>query len=279
MLRILGVRRLIAGAVALLFAFLPYHFARNETHLQLSMYFMVPFAVLIALMFLSDEPPLTTTDESGRWRFAWRSRRTWLVLAAGALLASGGVYYFVFAMLLFVVAAVAGALAGGRWRPVVACAVLVGCSAGVFAVEHRTVDRRSVSATAPPPASRCARRARPSCTGLRISQLYAPRQGHRIAALARLADDSQGTIVPSERGQQLGVIGAIGLTIILVVFVISALRRKAGGWWAGRTARQLVGLGLLAVTSMIVGAVSSVLVPAVGRSACATSGRGTASPS
>ncbi len=255
-LRILGVRRLIAGAVALLFAFLPYHFFRNETHLQLSMYFMVPFAVLIALMFLSDEPPLTTTDESGRWHFAWRSRRTWLVLAAGALLASGGVYYFAFAMLLFVVAAVAGALAGGRWRPVVACAVLVGCSAGVFALNIAPSIVQRVRHGAP--AGVAVRT--PSETelyGLRISQLYAPREGHRIAALARLADDSQGTVVPSERGQQLGVIGAIGLTIILVVFVISALRRKAGGWWAGRTARQLVGLGLLALTSMIVGAVSS----------------------
>src|SRR3954453_4568244 len=89
-LRLLGVRRVVAGAVALLYTFLPYHFFRNETHLQLSMYFMVPFAVLIALSLLSDEPPLTRRTADGGWRFAWRSRRTWLALLAVALLASGG---------------------------------------------------------------------------------------------------------------------------------------------------------------------------------------------
>src|SRR3954452_21551669 len=34
-LRLLRVRRAVAGAVALLYTFLPYHFFRNETHLQL----------------------------------------------------------------------------------------------------------------------------------------------------------------------------------------------------------------------------------------------------
>src|SRR6516165_2155521 len=53
-LRLLHVRRALAGAVALLFAFVPYHFARNEVHLQLSSYFMVPFAVLIAMGLLSS---------------------------------------------------------------------------------------------------------------------------------------------------------------------------------------------------------------------------------
>ena len=40
-LRLLGVRRILAGAVALLFAFVPYHFARAEAHFNLSAYFMV----------------------------------------------------------------------------------------------------------------------------------------------------------------------------------------------------------------------------------------------
>src|SRR5438477_491865 len=130
-----GLRALVvAGAVALLYTFLPYHFFRNETHLQLSMYFMVPFAVLIALGLLSDDPPLTRRTDDGGWRFAWRSRRTWLVLLAVALLASGGAYYFAFAMLLFTVAAGARALTGGGWRPVVAGAVLIGVGVGVFAL-------------------------------------------------------------------------------------------------------------------------------------------------
>ncbi len=264
-LRKLGVRRVVAAAVALLYSFLPYHFFRNETHLQLSMYFMVPFAVLIALLLLSEEPPLTRTGEDGRWHFAWRLRRTWLVLAAVVLLASGGAYYFVFAALLFAVAAVAGALSGGGWRPILAAAVLIGVGGGVFALNVApSIVERVRHGTPPGVAVRT-----PTETelyGLRISQLYAPRENHRIGALARLADDSQGEVVPSEGGQQLGVVGAIGLSIIVVVFVISALMRNATGWWARRTGRLLIGLGLLAVTSMLVAAISSysLLLSAIG---------------
>src|SRR5262249_54024050 len=69
--------------------------------------------------------------------------------------------------------------------------------------------------------------------------------------------DSQGKVVPSERGQQLGIIGATGLTVIIVVFVLSALVRRRTGWWESRLARLLVGLGLLAGASMLVGAISS----------------------
>lgn len=264
-LRLLGVRMSLAAATSLLFAFLPYHFARNEVHLQLSMYFMVPVAVLIALLMLSDDPPLTQRTDDGGWRFAWRSRRTWLVLASVALLASGGAYYFAFSLLLFAAAAVARALSGGGWRPIAACSVLIVVGAGVFAlnvapsiverIRHGTpvgVGIRTPTET--------------ELYGLRISQLYAPREDHRIDALARLADDSRGTIVPSENGQQLGVIGAGGLSLIVVLFVISALMRSSGGWRGRPTGRLLVGLGFLAVISMLVGAISSysLLLSAVG---------------
>jgi hypothetical protein len=264
-LRVLRVHRFVAGAVALLYAFLPYHFARNETHLQLSMYFMVPVAVLIALLLLSDDPPLTQRTDDGGWRFAWRSRRTWIVLVAVALLASGGAYYFVFALLLFAAAAVARALAGGGWRPVVAGAVLIGVGVGVFAlnVSPSIVERIRHGA---PPGVGVRTPTETELYGLRISQLYAPRRDHRIPALARLADDSTGAIVPSENGQQLGVIGAVGLSVIVVMFVISALLRTATGRWASRTGRLLIGLGFLAIVSMLVGAISSysLLLSAVG---------------
>ncbi len=264
-LRVLRVRRVLAAAVALLYAFLPYHFARNETHIQLTMYFMVPVAVLIALKLLSDDPPLTQRTDDGGWRFAWRSRRTWLVLVAVALLASGGAYYLVFALLLFAVAAVARALSGGGWRPIVAGAVLIGVGAGVFLLNvSPSVVERIRHGT--PPGVGVRTPTETELYGLRISQLYAPRLDHRIPALANLADDSTGKVVPSENGQQLGVIGAAGLSLIVALFIVSALLRNATGWWASRTGRLLIGLGFLAVVSMLIGAISSysLLLSAVG---------------
>jgi hypothetical protein len=255
-LRLLDVRRVLAGAVAVLYSFLPYHFARAEAHFNLSAYFMVPFAVLIGLLLLSDDPPVTKRTESGGWRLDWRSRRTWLVLLAAALLGSTGSYYFVFAVLLFVVAAVANALSGGGWRPIVAGGVIVACGLVVFALNvSPSIVEVIRHGTAPGAVVRS-----PTETelyGLRISQLYAPRENHRIAGLAQLSADSQGKVVPSERGQQLGIIGAVGLTVIIGLFVLSAVARRRSEWWESRLARLLVGLGLLAGACMVVGAISS----------------------
>src|SRR5918996_5631477 len=54
-LRGLGITRLVAAVIAILYTFLPYHFARGEAHLLLSGYFMVPIATLLILQVLSDD--------------------------------------------------------------------------------------------------------------------------------------------------------------------------------------------------------------------------------
>ena len=76
-LRRLGVSRLVAAVVAILYSFLPYHFARGEAHLLLSGYFMVPIAALLILQVLSDDPPFTARRDSPepRWRLALWSHR------------------------------------------------------------------------------------------------------------------------------------------------------------------------------------------------------------
>jgi phosphoglycerol transferase len=162
----------------------------------------------------------------------------------------------VFGVVLFVVSAIGAALAGGGWRPVAAGAVLVACGVGVFAL-NVLPSIVQVARHGTDPAAVVRSPTETETYGLRISQLYAPRQDHRISVLATLADDSQGTVIPSERGQQLGIIGAFGLSVILVVFVVSALARRRSGWWSGRLAKRLVGLGLLALACMLIGTVSS----------------------
>ena len=47
-----------SSVVALLYAFLPYHFARGVPHLFLSSYWVVPLAVYLILRVVSDRPPV-----------------------------------------------------------------------------------------------------------------------------------------------------------------------------------------------------------------------------
>ena len=61
-MRLLGIRWWLSGLIALLYAFMPFHFARNEGHLLLSGYQLVPVAVYIALSMFDKDPPLL------RWR-------------------------------------------------------------------------------------------------------------------------------------------------------------------------------------------------------------------
>ncbi|HMC68875.1 MAG TPA: hypothetical protein VKJ07_06970, partial [Mycobacteriales bacterium] len=99
-LRRLGVSRLVAAVVAILYSFLPYHFARGEAHLLLSGYFMVPIATLLILQVLSDDPPFTSRRDSPepRWRLALWSRRAVPWFLACAALGSTGPYYAFFAV-------------------------------------------------------------------------------------------------------------------------------------------------------------------------------------
>src|SRR5262249_42582572 len=64
--------------------------------------------------------------------------------------------------------------------------------------------------------------------GLKLSQLVLPVEEHRVSALADLQETStRRTPVRSERGQQLGIIGAIGLVALLVGVVVALRRRRS----------------------------------------------------
>ena len=76
-LRALRVTGPTAFVVALLYTFLPYHFARGVPHLLLSAYWVVPLAVYVMLRVVSDRPPFTVGARHPPWlrRSLLRSRR------------------------------------------------------------------------------------------------------------------------------------------------------------------------------------------------------------
>lgn len=274
-LRRLGVGRLVSGIGAVVYTIAPYHWIRGETHLLLSGYELVPVGILLALAVLRDPVPLfrASGGSSGRGRLDLRSARTWWMLAACAGLASTGAYYFVFSMMLIAVAGVARAVGTGRWRPLAAAAGLIVAGGLVFAV--------NVSPTLLYQASHGANEVvagrRPGETylyGLKISQLFIPRQGHRVAKLAAFSDRSQGrggllAAFESESGQQLGLFAATGVALALVALTcrvaIGGARRRAAADDDERMT-VVVQLGLFSVLCMIVGAMGglSYIISSVG---------------
>lgn len=263
-LRRLGFSRLASAAGAFAYAFAPYHFLRGEGHLLLSGYEMVPIGVLVALALFDEPLPLLRSD--GRRGIDVRSRRTWLIVVGLIALASTGPYYFVFTMLLVAVAAGLHALAAKSWRPVASGALVVAVGAIAFAINvspslwndlrhgrNLAVAQRSPFET--------------QVYGLKIFQLFVPREGHRIDLLRRASERSLGKEVffQSESGQQLGVLGAVALVAMLIVAGRRLAARRVDD--QRDTERPLLGrLALLAIVCMLVGASGGIsfLISAIG---------------
>ncbi len=272
-LRRLGVSRLVAVVVALLYSFLPYHFARGTANLLLSGYFMVPIAVLIMLWVLSDDPPFIA-GTARDWRFSFRTSEALAVLLACAGLASTGPYYALFTVVLLTLAVALYAAARRDWRAIASGAVVVVAILLVFGAnlapslvywaEHgrnEVVGKRGVSET--------------EVNGLKVSQLLLPIDDHRIGPLADLQEKSvRFTNVPSERGQQLGVIAGLGFVGLLGYALIVLLRRRTDvadrspPTPLGSQAEVLQRLGLLTLIVIVCGTVSgfSLLFAGVGLS-------------
>jgi phosphoglycerol transferase len=253
-LRRLGRSQVASFIGAFVYAFAPFHFIRGESHLFLSGYEMLPIGILLALM-LFDEP-LPLLRESGLRGVRWRSRGTWMVLLAIAALASTGPYYFAFSMLLIVVAASLTSVSHGSWRPAVAGAWMVVVGVGVFVLNlspsllnqlrhgaNAAVISRSPFET--------------ELYGLKIFQLFVPRQLHRIDVVARLSQRSQGPAnLLTEPGQQLGLLGAIVLGVMLLAFAGRAFGMERRRRWLGERDAQLIQrTSAFAVMCMLIGAI------------------------
>ncbi|MFM8305330.1 MAG: hypothetical protein ACKOA9_13720 [Actinomycetota bacterium] len=225
--RRLGLSRLTGMLVALLFTFLPYHFTRGTAHIFLSAYWLIPVAALLLVTVVSPRPPFTFDADSARgWRVAWRTRTSALWLLACIGLASTGSYYAALTITLVVVVVLVDFVSRRNRRVLVSGALTVSLILGmavvnliptfVYWAEHgRNGDlvQRGPSET--------------EVNGLKVSQLVLPVQGHRIGALARIQDDStRFTVIESERGQQLGAIGAAGFLAMILVTLAAALRRR-----------------------------------------------------
>jgi hypothetical protein len=120
--RWLGVGRLLGAVVALVFAFLPYHFVRGPEHLLLSSYFVVPVAVVLAARVYSGLP---SRDERPPLRSVAMLRSILPWVGVMLVVGSCGAYYAVFAVLLVAVAALLGAVTARSTSPLLAGALAI----------------------------------------------------------------------------------------------------------------------------------------------------------
>ena len=212
-LRRLGIHRLLAGSLAVLYVFLPYHLQRRSSHLFLSSYAMVPVLVLLALTLLTDRPP--SVDP--------RHRRNWWTIAACVGLAMTGPYYAAFVVLLWGISAGFAALARRSVVPLVRAATMIAVLGGVALLElvpnlryWRDHGRNDAVVTRSPHET--------EIYGIRLQQLLMPRWDHRNGVLAKIGLRSLRGPFLAEGTQSLGIIGAVGFLGLLGFVLLRAVR-------------------------------------------------------
>jgi phosphoglycerol transferase len=221
-MRQLGVSRAVAVVCGTVFALLPYHFFRSDSHLMLSAYYSVPLGAYLFVRIVQGEPLLS----SGRW---FSARTGWTVLSC-VLIASTGLYYAVFAFVL-VLAGTVLALAARHSRAVVlsgaAVAVLIAAVLAVnlsptivYRLRHGANSRVTRSA------------AEGDDLGLSISYLVLPPLADRIAPLRHVTEQYRSSTPPAGYCEQcfesVGTVGTVGFGWLAIVGIAALL----GAPWA-----------------------------------------------
>jgi phosphoglycerol transferase len=247
-----------AVVCAVLFAAAPYHLFHDETELLLSQYVTAPIATYLAISILDGRRLFTGCRGPRQWRELLTRRNAWLLLLV-IVIASTGVYYAAFSILILAACGISAAVTRRRVAPLAHTLVLVAAIAGVvflndlpnavYRLEH---GKNPVVSVRPPLDS--------EAYGLKLAAMALPVPGDRIAPLAKLrAKYDTGNALPSEsQPQALGTVGTIGLLGLLLI----SLGAIGGLRLAGRRGRLQMQLGFITVVALLlatVGGVSSLI--------------------
>ena len=220
-LRRLGVSTGFAIAGGVLFAFLPFHLFRAESHLILSSYYLVPLIVLAALwvtqghaLFRYELPtakrPLLTTDGI-------------LAVVVCALIGMDNPYWAIFSGLFLLVAGVLGrfrfGIARALWSSCILTLVVIvafGINLLPYTIYASKNGLNPINHRAP---------AEAEIYGGRVTQLILPVTGHRIPILAKWkAAYNQGAPLVNENDTAtLGIIGTVGFFALFAAFYCKPL--------------------------------------------------------
>ncbi len=209
----LRVRPVIAGAIGILYAFLPDHFVRGTGHLFLSGYFAVPLAVLVILRQY-DRPAFLSTDPSNpdvsRW--SWRDRWGWLAVFYLVVVGTTGFYYGVFTG-LFLVATLVFRLISERDRTAAISTLFLSSVLGltILADLAPTFIYQAANGINELAVHRDYKEV--EFYALKPIQMLLPTLNHRIEALrAPMAK----ALTTGQAPQSLGLVAAIGLVMVVL---------------------------------------------------------------
>lgn len=225
-LRVFGVSVAVAAVIAILYAFLPYHFARSVWHLFLSNYSIAPLAVTLGYLGLSDKIKFFAVSEKGCVFMQPNRLFLWGIFVVIFAAISGAYYAYYSAITIFFCWFLRGLSRQkffdcGGWSILILCGLLLFILVCTYLpfffyiLEHganrATVVRSSFDS---------------EFYGLRLFNLFLPIQNHYLDffAKARIAFND----VAFEResfAESLGLVGSTGFMFSLLWLITKDQRQ------------------------------------------------------
>lgn len=209
-----------AGAVALLYTFLQYHFAHMEQHIFRSTYVSAPLAALVLIWCLSWRQSFLIDPDGPVWGARalvanLRTKRVVSALVLCAIVATFETMTFAFFLTLLAIASVLVAARRRDWGQLgVFGVVLVVCALCFGLAMSPTFRFWAANGTNDDTAQRIP--SEQESFGLQISQLLLPAPQHNIKLLRgpqeKARDESP---IFGEGGQELGFVGGAGFLVLL----------------------------------------------------------------
>ena len=222
--RVCGLRPAMAIVLAVLFAVAPYHFLRNEMHLFLAGYYVLPLAMVVVLRVARGETVWGRRPVRNPLLAALGGRGAATVLIM-CLVVYDGIYYALFTGILLIAA---GLLAYARTRDGLRVGGAFG-AAGVLAgwyliaflpdLVYGLINGSNGDAFV-----RYANDAQ--FYALRFAHLVLPAPGHPLPMFAELRDWYQTTYPPDAEKPALGLVATIGFVVLLVLGVAGMARAR-----------------------------------------------------
>lgn len=224
--RVCGLSAVMTVVLAVLFAVAPYHFVRNEMHLFLSGYYLIPPAMVLVLRVARGESLWGLRSGVNRVLGVLTGRGAGTVLIS-ALVVWDGVYYAIFYGLLLAAAGVLTLLRTHGWRRF-GGTVIGGLVLGVWFLIALLPDLlyARVHGSNSEAFIRIPNEAQ--TYSLRFTQLVLPAPNHPFPPFAHLRDWFDETFPPAAEHPALGLIATIGFLLLLgfgLVSIANARRR------------------------------------------------------
>lgn len=212
-LRRIGVRPLVAGALGVAYAFIPYRFWRGLQHVTLATYVAIPLVVLLTVWVMTDQLPRPRRWAGpGPWDRRGAIRRSVAIVLMAVVIGSSDPYYVVFGVILIGTAGVLELARSRRLAPLVGAVVVAGLLGFVLMVNLLPEIRFRMEHG---PNERVTERllAESEIYGLHPAQLLSPSPDHRVEPLAALGRRSAAVPMPGEGGTAVGLLGVAGLVV------------------------------------------------------------------